>query len=134
MSQDSAIRSDVTNASTTETFSVNSTLPISFAFAWFVTRFSEDFLAVSDFQAVQFSIFTFHKFVTAGIMVAIFVKKRGAGSGGPDFIYRPGQAVAISYTFHNSLLVFALLCLFGNWAGCRSPVHHAFVFLDTSSK
>ena len=69
----SAICSDVTNASTAETFSVSFTLPSSFAFAWIRTRFSEDFLAVPDFQAVQFSIFTFHRFVTARMMVAIFV-------------------------------------------------------------
>ena len=60
----SAICSDVTNASTAETFSVNFTLPSSFAFALFVTRFSEHFLSVPDFQAVQLSIFTFHRFVT----------------------------------------------------------------------
>ena len=69
----SAISSDVTYAPTAETFSVNFTLPSSFAFAWFVTRFSEDFLAVPGFQAAQFSIFTFHRFVTAGKMVTIFV-------------------------------------------------------------
>ena len=73
MSLGSAIRSDVTNASKAETFFVSFTLPSSFAFAWFVTRFSEDFLAVPDFQAIQFSIFTFHRFVNAGTMVAVFV-------------------------------------------------------------
>ena len=69
----SAICSDVTNASTAETFSVSFTLLSSIAFAWFVTRFSEDFLANLELQAVQFSIFTFHRFVTAGMMVALFV-------------------------------------------------------------
>ena len=69
----SAIRSDVTNASTAETFSINFTLSTSFAFAWFMTRFSEDFLAVSDFQAQKFYIFTFHSFVNAGMMIAIFI-------------------------------------------------------------
>ena len=73
VSFDSSICSDVTNASTAETFFVSFTLPSSFAFAWFVTGFSEDFLAVPDFQAIQFSIFTFHRFVTSSIKVAIFI-------------------------------------------------------------
>ena len=69
----SAICSNVTNASTAETVSVSFTLPFPSAFAWFVTRFNEDFLAVPDFQAVQFSVFTFHRFVTTGMMVAVFI-------------------------------------------------------------
>ena len=69
----SAICSDVTNASTAETFSVSFTLHSSFAIAWFVTGFSEDFLAIPDFQAVQFSIFTFHRIVNTGMMIAAFV-------------------------------------------------------------
>ena len=69
----SAICSDVTNTSTAETFFVSFTLLSSFAFVWFVTRFSEDFLAVADFQAVQFSIFTFHRFVTTSMKVAVFI-------------------------------------------------------------
>ena len=69
----SAICSDVTNASTAETFFVSFTLSSSFAFAWFVTRFSEDFLAFPDFQAIQFSIFTFHRLVTTSMKVAIFI-------------------------------------------------------------
>ena len=68
-----ALQSALTNASTAETFSVSFSLLSSFAFAWIVTRFSEDFLAVPDFQAVQFFIFTFHRFVTAVMKVAIFV-------------------------------------------------------------
>ena len=47
-----AFRSDVTNASTAETFSFSFTLPTSFASAWFVTIFSEDFLAVPCVQMV----------------------------------------------------------------------------------
>ena len=37
------------------------------------TRFSETLLAAPDFQAVQFSIVTFHRFVTTGMIVAVFV-------------------------------------------------------------
>ena len=69
----SAICSDVTNASKAETFFVNFTVPSSFVFAWFMTRFSEDSLSVPDFQAVQFSIFTFHRFVTNSMKVACFI-------------------------------------------------------------
>ena len=36
-------------------------------------RFSENLLAVPDFQAIQLSIVTFHRFVTSGMMVAVFV-------------------------------------------------------------
>ena len=64
--------SDVTNASTAETFSANFTLPSSFAFAWFVTRFGGNFLSVPEFQAVQFSVFILHRFITTGMMIAIF--------------------------------------------------------------
>ena len=65
----SAIRSDVTNASTAETFFVGSTLPSAFsaAFAQIVLGFSENFLAVSDHQTAQFSIFT------TGMVVAVFI-------------------------------------------------------------
>ena len=38
-----------------------------------MTRFSEDVLAVPDFQAVQVSIFSFHRFVTTNKKVAVFV-------------------------------------------------------------
>ena len=71
----SAICSDVANASTAETFFVGSTFPSTFsvAFARIVTGFGENFLAVSDLQTVQFSIFAFHEFVPAGIMIAGFV-------------------------------------------------------------
>ena len=41
----SAICSDVTDASTAETFSVSFTLPSTFAFAWFLTGFNEDLFA-----------------------------------------------------------------------------------------
>ena len=70
-----AVGSDVTNASTAKTFSVSFLLPSSFsvAFAWIVTTCSENFLSVPDLQAVQFSIFTFHRFVTTGVMVVVFV-------------------------------------------------------------
>ena len=61
MSFGSAICSDVTKRP--ETF---------FAFAWFVTRFSENLLAVPDFQAEKFSIVTFQRFVTV-LKEAIFV-------------------------------------------------------------
>ena len=77
MSLGSAIRSDVTNASTAETFFVGSTLPSTFsvAFARIVSGFGENFLAVSDLQTVQFSIFTFNEFVAAGVVIAgLFVQ------------------------------------------------------------
>ena len=73
MSFGSAICSDMTNASTAETFSVSFTLPYSFAFAWIRTRVSEHLLAVPDFQVMQFSIVTFHRFVTTGMLTAVFV-------------------------------------------------------------
>ena len=64
----SAIRSDVTNASTAETFFVGSALFSTFSvtFARIVLGFGENLLAISDLQAVHFSIFTFHEFVTTG--------------------------------------------------------------------
>ena len=37
------------------------------------TRFSENLLAAPDFQAVQLSIFTFHRFVIVSMMIAFFV-------------------------------------------------------------
>ena len=55
-------------ASTAETFSVSLTLPSPFAILCFVTRFSDDFLVVPDVQAAQFSILTYHRFVTSGMM------------------------------------------------------------------
>ena len=45
--------------------------PFSIAFARIVPRFGEDFLAVSDFQTVQFCVFTFYELVTAGLFVQI---------------------------------------------------------------
>ena len=69
------IRSDVTNASTAETLFVGSTLPstLSFTFAGIVPGFGQNFLAVSDLQTVQFSIFIFHEFVATGMFVAVFI-------------------------------------------------------------
>ena len=62
----SAIGSDVANASTLSTFFVGVALPhtLSVAFTRIVPRFGEDVLAVSDFQTVQFSVFTFYELVT----------------------------------------------------------------------
>ena len=77
MSLGSAIGSDVANASTTKTFFVCFALPPNFgvAFALIMPRFGEDFLAVSDFQKVHFSVFTFYELVTAGIVIAdLFVQ------------------------------------------------------------
>ena len=66
---------DVTDASTAETLFVGSTLPSTFSvpFAQIVPGFSENFIAISDLQTVQFSIFTFHEFVTTGMVVAVFI-------------------------------------------------------------
>ena len=71
----SAICSDVTGSSTARTFSVSFTLLASFsvAFAWIVTRFRENFLSVPDFQTAQFSLFTFHRFGTSGVVVVVFI-------------------------------------------------------------
>ena len=41
--------------------------------AWIRKRNSENLLAVPDFQAVQLSIVTRHRFVTTGKMVGVFV-------------------------------------------------------------
>ena len=48
-----------------------------------------------------------------GERVERFEEKNNAAqaSEGPELIYRPGQAVAISYTVHDSLPVFAFFCL-----------------------
>ena len=72
VSPGSAVCFYVSNTSTPETFFVWSTHPSTFsvAFARIVSGFGEDFLAVSDFQTVQFAIFTFHEFVTTDITVA----------------------------------------------------------------
>ena len=75
MSLGPAIRSDVTNASTEDEFFVGFTLPSTFgvAFARVMSVFGKNFLAASDLQMVQFSIFTFHGFVTTGMVVAVFI-------------------------------------------------------------
>ena len=58
--------SNVANASTLSTFFVGVALlhTLSVAFTRIVPRFGEDFLAVSDFQTAQFSVFTFYELVT----------------------------------------------------------------------
>ena len=68
----SAISSDVANASTTKTFFVGCALPHTFSvtFTYIIPMFGIDFLAVSDSQTVQLSIFTFHELVTTGIVIA----------------------------------------------------------------
>ena len=70
---------------TTETCFVAFALPSTFsiAFARIVPRFGEDFLAVSDLQTVQFSVFTFSELVNAGLFVHIFLStlERDHGCG-----------------------------------------------------
>ena len=71
----SAICSDVANASTAETFVVSPNLSSTFsiAFARIVLGFRENLLTVSDLHTVQFSIFTLHKLVAPGTVVAVFI-------------------------------------------------------------
>ena len=70
---------------TTKTCFVAFALPSTFsiAFVRIVPRFGEDFLAVSDLQTVQFSVFTFSELVTAGLFVQIFLStlERDHGCG-----------------------------------------------------
>ena len=73
----SAISSDVANTPTAKTFFVGSAFPSTFgvAFDRIVPGLGENFLAVSDFQTVQFSNFAFNEFVAAGVVVAgLFVQ------------------------------------------------------------
>ena len=119
----SAIRSDVTNASTAEIFFVGSTLPSTFsvAFARIVSGFGQHFLAVSDLQTVQFSIFTFHGFVTVGMVVVVFI----AQSSDHHWSKTAGATVDDCYdvSFHvcliweQVLLCCQLFLKWGTWRG-----------------
>ena len=69
MSLVSEIGPDVANASTTKTFFVGFARPstLSITFARVGARFDDFFLAVSDFETVQSSVFTVNELVTAAI-------------------------------------------------------------------
>ena len=68
----SAVGPDETHASTVETSCVGFAFPFTFesAVAHIIPRFGEDFLAISNFQTVHFSILAFYKFVMTGIVIA----------------------------------------------------------------
>ena len=68
----SALSPDETHASTVDTCCVGFAFPFTFesAVAHIIPRFGEDFLAISNFQTVHFSILAFHKFVMTGIVIA----------------------------------------------------------------
>ena len=55
-----------------QAFSVSFPLPSSFVLP-LLRSFNENLLSVPDFQAVQFSIFTFNRFATVRMMIAVFV-------------------------------------------------------------
>ena len=153
MSLACAIRSDVTCASTAETFFVGSTPHTTFsvAFARIVPGIGENFLPVSDVQTVQFSILAFHEFVTAGITIAGLViqishhhRKRTTGEIVDDchdvwpHLRVAWKQVLLSRSVGHMEMRIASRMSLGNWSPVRSRCRcsqfsHAWMLCTRSS-